>query len=966
MNVRILFTVLFLALLSQSADAQGFLNILTKGSFGRDLTHTPDGGYVVVGSIRTDSMSAANIPRNAWIAYVNPEGGMVWEKHVDLDGVGIGSVCSATDGTVVWVSNSVSGQDDFYVRVVKMNSVGQILWQKDLVHVGFGGFSDIVASDDGGVYVMGNDIVPGMDFDFRLVRFDADGTVVWDKLMGTPLVNETGTQMVVLESGELLVAGDNFSLDTMGDSKVTLMKTDANGDILWQRWFDHQEDLRCEGIAVQEDGQTGILIEAENTNYRLLTTDSDGQQTALYTIGTNQPNYPTHQALALCSDGDDGFVVTGILQGGSPTWAPTVNFMQKINILGEVQWIKTYPVENGLPYNIVRDSDGGFATAGYMVKTNIPGTGFHAFLLKTNANGDLYTNTINGSVYFDDNDNCTRQVGEPPLNGFIVRAQKNGGETIYATCQSDGSWSMPIGVGNFSFALLPRYGASNVWQNCNMVPLAISDTFQTIDLPETGARSLVNCPYLDVDLGSFIFRPCLETYLSVNYCNNGNQTATDAYVEITLDPLFSYVSSQVPLVSQNGDVYTFDLGGVAPGDCNSFKINVLLSCDAQLGQTLCADAHIFPDTSCLPPDPLWDGSHLVVTGVCDGSSAAFTVSNVGTGNMSEAANFVIIEDQIIYMQGPIQLGAGQDSVFSIPAGSGNTYYMRVDQTPNHPGNSNPSVGVEACNGTSNIPGLLLQLAQNESDLFLATHCDIVRAAYDPNDKQGFPLGWQNANYIERGQELDYMIRFQNTGNDTAFLVVIRDTIDKATLDITSIRPGASSHTYTWEVTGPGVLKFTFENILLPDSTTNLAASQGFVQFRIAQQPNLAAGTTINNSVGIYFDFNAPIITNTTLHTIADDLVTVSTDNGPAAATGVDLQVFPNPFADQARFVLEGLDANVHPRISVYNTAGRLVRQETHNQATFVFRRGDLSTGLYFYRIEDQNGNVLAGGKMMVK
>ncbi|MCB0556652.1 MAG: hypothetical protein KDD02_24110, partial [Phaeodactylibacter sp.] len=64
-----------------------------------------------------------------------------------------------------------------------------------------------------------------------------------------------------------------------------------------------------------------------------------------------------------------------------------------------------------------------------------------------------------------------------------------------------------------------------------------------------------------------------------------------------------------------------------------------------------------------------------------------------------------------------------------------------------------------------------------------------------NDKQGFPRGYGDEHYIYPGTDLEYLVRFQNTGNDTAFLVVIRDTLSEF-LDIATVRPGAASHPYT--------------------------------------------------------------------------------------------------------------------------------------------------------------------------
>ena len=135
------------------------------------------------------------------------------------------------------------------------------------------------------------------------------------------------------------------------------------------------------------------------------------------------------------------------------------------------------------------------------------------------------------------------------------------------------------------------------------------------------------------------------------------------------------------------------------------------------------------------------------------------------------------------------------------------------------------------------------------------------------------------------------MRFQNTGTDTAFTVVLRDTLPPQ-LDIRSIEPGASSHLYTWNLEVKGVLTFTFNNIRLLDSFRNEPKSHGFVKFRIKQKNDLSFGTKIENQAGIYFDFNAPVITNRTLHTVGKDILAIVER---IYDDKVQIKVFPNPF-----------------------------------------------------------------------
>ena len=114
--------------------------------------------------------------------------------------------------------------------------------------------------------------------------------------------------------------------------------------------------------------------------------------------------------------------------------------------------------------------------------------------------------------------------------------------------------------------------------------------------------------------------------------------------------------------------------------------------------------------------------------------------------------------------------------------------------------------------------------------------------------------------------------------------------------------GASSHLYETEIYGKGIVKFIFNNIKLVDSFKNEAKSHGFVQYRIKQKKDLAWGTKIYNSAGIYFDFNDPIITNRTEHTVGGKAI-ISAIIDKNTAANFPIKVSPNPFTETAVFEL---------------------------------------------------------------
>lgn len=134
-------------------------------------------------------------------------------------------------------------------------------------------------------------------------------------------------------------------------------------------------------------------------------------------------------------------------------------------------------------------------------------------------------------------------------------------------------------------------------------------------------------------------------------------------------------------------------------------------------------------------------------------------------------------------------------------------------------------------------------------------------SYDPNDKAIYLNGFADKDVIGTEDEIEYLIRFQNTGTDTAFTVRVEDELTED-FDLSSVWPVAASHDFTWEL-DRSRLVVTFDDIQLVDSTKNEADSHGFIKFNVQLKDNRPEpGSIVENTAEIYFDFNDPIVTNT--------------------------------------------------------------------------------------------------------
>ena len=165
----------------------------------------------------------------------------------------------------------------------------------------------------------------------------------------------------------------------------------------------------------------------------------------------------------------------------------------------------------------------------------------------------------------------------------------------------------------------------------------------------------------------------------------------------------------------------------------------------------------------------------------------------------------------------------------------------------------------------------------------------VVGSFDPNDKAVSPSTATPAEVV-MGAELTYTVRFQNTGTYLAERVIITDTLS-ADLQWNTLRVVSSSHPCTWVLLNNGVLRFTFEQIMLPDSGANEPGSHGFVKFAMKPVTTLVNGAQVGNIANIYFDFNEPVITNEAVFTV-DDASAVN-----ELVRDQDLRLWPSPASD---------------------------------------------------------------------
>jgi uncharacterized repeat protein (TIGR01451 family) len=196
----------------------------------------------------------------------------------------------------------------------------------------------------------------------------------------------------------------------------------------------------------------------------------------------------------------------------------------------------------------------------------------------------------------------------------------------------------------------------------------------------------------------------------------------------------------------------------------------------------------------------------------------------------------------------------------------------------------------------------------------------VHSSFDPNFKEVKPEGTGPLGYISVNDSvLQYMIHFQNTGTFMAQNIVVKDTLDP-NLDWQTLKPVFMDHKGRVDVNpNTGAITFTFNNIDLPDANSEPITSNAVIIYTIKQKKGLSIGTQIKNRASIYFDFNVPVQTQSTLNTIWF----------PAQVNEINQDInssftlYPNPANSSFTTMINNLES-CEVALSITDISGRLL------------------------------------------
>lgn len=825
-------------------------------------------------------------------------------------------------GDFVWVKTITASGNETNLEVDK--------WGNIYLAGHYNGYGTSTDFDPGvGVYSLTSS---DPNYDVYILKLDSSGNFIWAKSVGGYYGHDyaraikTDTEGNVYCLGEFMPNNNTdfdpgpgvHSIQASGNSSKTdifVLKLDSSGNFIWAKGFggsehDYASDLVLGpnhevytigdfAATVDFDPGVGVINQTSNAYHDIFIhkMDSGGNFVWVKTLG----GVVTDQVCSIQMDKSNDLYIAGTVYGQVDFDTDNASldilalardyFILKLDDTGSTIWARVFGGgSDDYTRTMVIDSFNNIYMAGTFQQTVDFDPGSGTFLLSeipNSANPEkvfiqkLSQGKVWGQIFIDLNQDCILDANEPTIEGQSILIHPIG---LYSTTDEFGIWTIDsLPVGTYTVEI----DTSGLWRPSNcVISFDVTNANEPLKVNPLGIYSIAPCPAPDLAISAPFMRPGFtnqRTKVRIGNKHSASDILLPSQFQVTLDDAMSVEYVGFPNVSLGNNIYNLTLGALYPGEYEDFVIYFRLDSTELLGKTLCSSIEMLsfdtcvldtiPNTTGISCSSSFDNSHLDVTANCNGGDILFSIKNNGVGAMNCLSQVRLYLDGTIILLDTIQLNVG-DSLDYVFTGDGRTWRMEVDQHPLHPGNSRPSATIELCGNSMNwTPGLVNVFPQDDADPIIDIYCGEVTGSYDPNDKTGFPLGQGILHDIEQNQDLEYLIRFQNTGTDTAFTVIIRDTLPNE-LDIYSIEGMTSTHEYSFRIYGPRVLEWRFDNIMLPDSNINYEGSQGSVRFKINQVMNLPIGTTIENSAGIYFDFNPPIITNTTLHTI-DSFTTIT-------------------------------------------------------------------------------------------
>ena len=343
---------------------------------------------------------------------------------------GVSSIQQTDDnGFIIGGTTNSFGSDSNDVYIIKINAVGDTMWTKTFGGINQDYCSSIQNTSDGGFIILGSTNSFGAgNYDVYLLKIDSIGNLLWSKTYGG-VARDNGYSIVQTTDGGFIIAGETKSFG-VNFHDVYLIKTNSNGDTTWTKSFGIINiDIRFSDIQQTTDG--GFIIVGDfldNQTYDfwdiyVLKTDSIGNlqwNNVLYNCRSSRSGPSSYDfASSIIQTTDEGYVISGSTENCNI--GDEYVYLIKLTYYGNLSWSKLYggPTYQNFGYSVKQTLDNGFIIAGV---TNSFGFGLQdIYVLKTDINGDLVWSKTYGGASYD----IASSIQLTNDGGFIIGGYTN-------------------------------------------------------------------------------------------------------------------------------------------------------------------------------------------------------------------------------------------------------------------------------------------------------------------------------------------------------------------------------------------------------------------------------------------------------------------------------------------------------------------------------------------------------------
>jgi uncharacterized repeat protein (TIGR01451 family) len=657
-----------------------------------------------------------------------------------------------------------------------------------------------------------------------VVKTDEAGNIIWQKRIGSN--NDLIQGVDELENGDIIVIGRN----------VGVTRLDRNGNIKWSKSYG-MSDEQGKDIKATEGGFIFITGFYYPSDTRMVKINDLGDIIWDKKMGRSSSDYYNYTTKSLIADANGEFVLYGETYSSYSSTSDL--FLSRFNEEGNLVWTNTYHEDlehNELATgNFIKCKDGGYVLVGRSPADPYVPTDFDlSYVVKTSSLGYEEWHSYMAGEY-----EYLYDVTESAPNEFVFCGDGNSGGLIIKYSQYRSGWKKYI----------PAVVSFSGIQTANDYDFVLISGSTLMEV--TSANSITGYTFIDNNF-------------------NGQKDPDEKFL---YNVIVSSGDGKISTASSSKNGYYMN-----SVDTGQFTTNVSA---AYPYYTIVPDHTISSFTNYNNSDVI-NFAFQPLPGKKDAASNLYGLTNARPGfDVSYEIEYENIGTADI-ADGSIQLI--KDPRLSLKNTMPNYASVSGDTIRwNYAGLKAADIAVITVNFTlaaqpvANVGETLHSYLSTSiaNDLTPENNNDtlnqIVIGSFDPNDKKEKHGGTIYKSGVAKGDWLTYTIRFQNSGNDTAFNIIIRDTLDSK-LDWNSLEMVDASHNYQLNINDGNKCVWYFNNVLLPDSNVNEHASHGYLVYRIRPKASLLAGDVINNTASIYFDNNLPVQTNTEKTIVANDLV----------------------------------------------------------------------------------------------